>query len=727
MLLAGIRKYNKNDRNTRVFEKLEPVRKNGLFIDSESFNERWLFQLKQQRKGTQEKIYRTSCLLQQGDSEAATICFTYLFESYNPSSYVLFPAAAYNGNKFASRKIPYSPKLHHPDDISPQKSMIISDVPRLDSHIPDSSLIDRAGACSVPLAGIFDPAKKRCLFLTFPVQTPPGDAGIEFRENLSENLAAFTLMCPVVRESTRYHICDNEYPSEDKAYDFREGFSMEVEFHLFEYSCENLIDFYRYFFHIRHSLSATNKPFNKFSLSECYGTITQKFNRENYVSDHGYYSVGMRENFLQDWQTGWTGGMITTFPLLKSRDSKTTERVLNNFRWFFNAGPTPAGLFWDSGEKGDIWYGGDIRKPHTRNWNLVRKNADALYWIIRQFEWMKSNQVEPDKVWETLTMKVVDTIAGIWEKYGQTGHFINSITGNIAIGGSTSGALLPAAFCHASQYYNRSRYLDIAKEIGTYFFDNYVSKGITCGGPGDALQCPDSESAFAALESFITLYEETIDPYWLDISRHAAHLCSSWVMNYPYQFPTESTLGKMGTDTVGTVFANIQNKHGAPGICINSGSALLRLARYTGDYRYAELLSQITRHLPQMMSHEKHKIMGLNPGWMTERVSTTDWYEGIGEIMSGSTWAETTLMLTYTELPSAYLNIPARVVITFDQLDITYEQAQGPALLIKNPTPYQSTFNIMIDIELPTIKNRNSFFYRELEMAPFEQVKISLQ
>ena len=36
-----------------------------------------------------------------------------------------------------------------------------------------------------------------------------------------------------------------------------------------------------------------------------------------------------------------------------------------------------------------------------------------------------------------------------------------------------------------------------------------VQAGVTVGGPGEILKCPDSESAFAMLESFIVLYEVT--------------------------------------------------------------------------------------------------------------------------------------------------------------------------------------------------------------------------
>ena len=45
--------------------------------------------------------------------------------------------------------------------------------------------------------------------------------------------------------------------------------------------------------------------------------------------------------------------------------------------------------------------------------------------------------------------------------------------------------------------------------------------------------------------------------------------------------------------TVGCVFANLQNKHAAPGICTLSGMALWKLYRWTGNDAYLELLRDI--------------------------------------------------------------------------------------------------------------------------------------
>jgi len=723
-LFAGIRHYDLKSGNKKTGESIRLLNDSAVQIPAGNGPGVWEFNHYTKAYNRHQDHVNIKTKLTGGNSDRSAIIIRYDFDSYSANSYLLLPGCAYNGNRFESRKIPYSPKLTEPTDISPQQGLIVSDIPRLDNSGKPSVIRDRAGALSVPVVGLYFPVPGKSVFVQFPVQGQAGDHGIEFHEERNPDQGSLHITIPVVREGTRYHICNNSFKSSDQGFDFSDGFSCELNLIISCYSTSNMEAFYDHFFNIRQQINPPTFPDPTFPLSECYQIITGKFNRENWVEKSGYYSVGMRENFLQDWQTGWTGGMISTFPILQSGDKLSQDRVRQNFDWFFSNGISPSGLFWDSGESGTKWYGGDIRNSHTADWHLARKSSDAIYWILRQFIWMESAGITVKDEWQNGLRRPIDAFCKIWLSNNQIGQFINNRTGEIIVGGSVSAGLLVAGLSLASEYYGHPEYIEIAEQISGYFYVSYLSEGITCGGPGDALQCPDSESAFAILESFVTLFEHTGKEQWLSAARHTANYCSSWVMNYNYHFPTESMLGKLGIRTLGTVFANVQNKHGAPGICINSGSALLRLARYTGNYRYASLLQEITRHIPQLLSHPDRKVGKMSEGWLTERVSTTDWFEGIGEIMEGSTWAETTLMLSYTELPGVYINLAEEVVLCFDQVEARLDTHEN-RVTIENPTEYVATFYLATDRSgengigsQPEMKS--------LELNPFSNLTINL-
>jgi hypothetical protein len=174
----------------------------------------------------------------------------------------------------------------------------------------------------------------------------------------------------------------------------------------------------------------------------------------------------------------------------------------------------------------------------------------------------------------------------------------------------------------------------------------------------------------------------------LRYAEEAAKQFATWVQGYDYRFPPQSLFGRIGIKATGAVWANTQNKHGAPGICTFSGVALLHLYEATGNDFYKQLLYDIAHNMTQYIGHPARPIEGVKDGWMCERVSTTDWNEGIGEITYMSTWAETSLMLTYLEVPGLYIEPDKKQVTMFDHLDVLETKFLGKNvwITVKNNT-----------------------------------------
>ncbi len=644
--------------------------------------------------------YTISYLLIDGNEMSANVGVRISFDNWDEKNYVLLPSSAYNGNRFEWRKIAYSPKLLDPRDIKKDGEMIISDVPRLTKGKGVSRIQERSGSMAVPSFLFFSSKLNRSFVLLTKQSNQWGDYGYTLEENRMRDQAVFSLRSPLIRENFKYNIANNMDVSSDKPADFKKGDEVEFRFRIYDFESKYLSDLFEKYMIIRHDL--VSPSYNAiYPFSECFATIEEKFNTQNFVPEWGYYSVGMREMFLQDWQIGWTGGMISTYPLLFAGTKKTEANVLRNFDWLFEGGISPSGFFWDCGENGNQWYGGDIRKPHTKNWHLIRKSGDGLYYILKQFTLMELKEIEVKESWKAKVKGVADAFVRLWNKNHQWGQFIDNETGEIKVGGSTSGAIVPAALALASIYYDQPEYMQVAEASARYMYERYVKQGITCGGPGDALQNCDSESAYALLESFSLLYEHTRSDYWKQAACDMAHLFSTWVVGYDYKFPRGSLFHKLDMHSTGAVVANTQNKHGSPGICTHSGIALLRLYRFTGNELYLNLLKEIAFNLPQYMSHKDRRISGMAPGWVNERISTTDWFEGIGEIFPGSTWAETALMLTAVEIPGIYVDLPKQLAISFDNVEVNFvrKKGKGAIIQIKNPTAYDANISILVDGE----------------------------
>jgi hypothetical protein len=619
------------------------------------------------------------------------VCVHLEFEinDWQPENYICIPAAVYNGNRFESRKIPYSPKLVDEQDIGPDKPLIISDIPRLSVKQGFSRIQLKSGAMTLPCLGIFFKKLKQQFWIITKPQQQGFETGLFIEENRDKTRLRISLAVPAVRELFRYTITDCSSPVFDEGISLKTGDTIELPFKIYEKEAHGLSDFFSGYFNIRQQLSHGDiKPL--FSYSSCFATIEEKYNHANWVEEPGYYSVGMRDGkypFLQDWQLGWTGGMIATLPLFVEGKDQSKERCWKHFRWFFAAPLSPAGLFWDAGEKGNIWYGGDIRRKHTADWHLTRKSADGIYYLMKQFILFQMDGNEVPKEWLNKTTHVIEKLLDIFKEYGQLGQFIHSQTGEVVVGGSTSAALLPAGLVLASDFYKNKKYAEAGVDIAKQLFKEFESYGLTCGGPGDALQAADSESAYGLFESLVTVYEYTKDKQWLERAQMAAQYFSTWVMSYNYLFPNDSALGQLKTSTRGSVFANAQNTHSAPGICTYSGVALIKLFRNTEDIRYLHLLKEITSNIPQYVSHPLRPIPGMKEGYVSERINTTDWLEGIGELMYGSTWSEVALMLTYTEIPGVYIVPDMNLAIAFDHIECTFHENDDQFIVeIINPT-----------------------------------------
>lgn len=648
------------------------------------------------KTGAVDFIITFQCL--GGTLKSAAVSIDLDLSDWSKENYVLLPAAAYNGNRFEWRRIPYSPKLYFPPDIGKDKPIIVSDIPKLNESEGFSRIQERSGSMSTPSIGFSSVKTKKGLWMLTEQGNNLGDYGINIEENRQRDQATISITSPIVRELYNYRLTDSRFPSQDTPKDFKKGDQITIKFRLYSFDAPVIQSLFNKFAEIRKDLAGVSSLTDSLSYSASMTELETKFNRDNFVPKYGYYSVGLRENFLQDWQIGWTGGMISTYPMLFAGDEQTRKNVVRNFDWLFPDGISPSGFFYDSGKEGTIWYGGDIRKLQSRDWHLVRKSGDAVYYILKQLMLMEKLGIPVKSEWKNGTQKVCDSIVKLWKNNKQFGQFVDSNTGEIKVGGSTSGALIPAALVLASKYFNHQEYLQIAEESADYFNQNFVVKGLSVGGPGDALQNPDSESWYSLIESYVYLFEATGDKKWLEIAKNVGKQFSTWVVSYNFKFPEKSLFGKNKIHSVGAVYANTQNKHAAPGLCTFSGLAFLKLYRATGDKFYLELLQDIAHNIPQYLPHPKKPVGTAVFGRMSERVNLTDWegIENIGEIFPMTTWAETSLMLTTIEIPGLYVEPDKSLFAAFDNIAVKVEKDDPQELVLRltNNTPVEAKVKI---------------------------------
>lgn len=572
-------------------------------------------------------------------------------EDCTGKEYILFPACAYKGNQFHVMPKEYPPYLE-PEEMGEYLEPIITDVPRLNRD--GSGRIEvTTGDVSVPCIGIFRQEQKQAIFV-FTVQQIEGkNIGLAYEKG------CVTLTYPAYRSMVyRWpHMVENEEVHVDG--------DRDIPYRTLELPCSSMEEFFRLFFQNRKLMNLDQEMPKVLSWEEQRQIQVEKHNRLNWFPEGQFYGSITTDSEGNAWETGWVGGGISSYALMKLGGKLEYERGVK----------TLAHLFRLQGKSGIFYSGSNARGEVTKEkkyegipglceYSSIRDCGDAFYFLFKHFALM--NPV-PEAM-RIGAQRCADALVKLWNQYGQLGQFVNAETGEILIGGSAAGGIVAAGLVSAFAYFGDRRYLDAAQEIGLYFYEHFIQKGYTTGGPNEILQCPDSESAFALLESYVELYQCTSDLKWLSIAEAAAHLCSSWVVPYNYEFPQSSEFGRLGMKTIGTVFANVQNKHSAPGICTLSGDSLRKLYEWTKDERYKQLYEEITITISQYMSTDMRPIYswdvpkdatskGMNhvtvppeklpAGYICERVNMSDWETGrcVGGVFNGSCWSEVSNLL----------------------------------------------------------------------------------
>lgn len=587
-----------------------------------------------------------------------------VFEKWEEDAYIFAPACVYDGNRIKQVDRKYPPMYVNCEVGENVQPLMMKGVPAL--NLDGSGKIEvTAGDMSVPCVGIFFKKRKEAFFLFSEQEVKGKNIGFCVEKG------KISVQYPANRGFAYRYVLPPE-PNADKGVPMAFAETLESRLIIRTFACENIAQFFEIFFENRKILMRSERPANGYT-SELWHVMENHFNNHNWSGK--YYG----NNRWEVWQCGWCGNAMSSYPLYVRGNEQTKQRAIQTVDYLVSY-TAPSGFFYgfivndvigdDSFHRDELnKCVGDIGKCESENQfsamkdaHLIRKSGDVLLFLYKHFECMPVK-----KEWETAAKNCAEAFVRLFNRYGTFGQFVNVETGEMQVGLSCAGASAVGGLVRSYEYFNESIYLETAKKACEYYYENFVARGITTGGPGEILTAPDSESSYAMVESCVLLYEATKEEKWLKYAKDSANLFSSWVMTYAYKFPEGCEFAIQGINTTGSVFANVQNKHSAPGICTFSGDTLYRLYRYTEDERYLELVKDIAYFIPQCVSTPQKPLYDwdhphgdpkgrLLDGYICERVNTSDWEmaQYIGGVFNVSCWCETSLILSFVEL----MNLP---------------------------------------------------------------------
>ncbi len=658
--------------------------------------------------------------------EPISLSLEYEKKNWKKTEYVFFPGAVYDGNRMESKKIPYPP--YHIGKTDEKWDMVITDIPHLEKE-HDSSIHFRSGDMATPAMGYFDKEKKEGEFLLAAHEINGHYTGFSVEEK--KDSALFTISVPAVREEKKYFFGElldgsgffptSEFPSDDEGMILKAGERVRLEIKKYCILADRIPSYIKECNSLREEMEK-GCEFYSIPFSTAYDAVKEKYLKYNFT-DEGYYRVGTENEAPPSyWQAGWVGGGMNTCSFLREDQGTAREQSLSTLRFIAEKLQKKNGWYVPMYAKGK--YYGDNFQDDGCTIALVRKNGDMLYFLLKQAMELSPSipeEAEVKEILEESLKKQTEAFVRFFKKNEELGQFIDMDREELLEGGTACGAVVPAALALGYEYFGKQEYLETAEALGEIYLRECLETGILNGGPGEICQAPDSESAFAFLESCVQLYETTKKEKWLAAAKDVFEIAVTWVMSYDFHMPETSTAAKLHAHTRGTVFANAQNKHSAPGICTHSGNSMLKLYRFTGDEKYLVWMSRISHALSQFVSLPDRPIYtlagkNLPSGYFNERVQTSDWEgkETIGEFLYGSNWPEVTMLLTYTEIPGIYVNTGTGVLWCADHVkaELLDVRENGVLLKVSNPTAYDARVQILAEKECAAKLGHN--YYQDM-------------
>lgn len=616
------------------------------------------------------------------------------FDQYGWSSdnYVMIPSVVYAGNRQRIVNRQYATGLDATDYYRRDLALTSNPIPQLSPEFGAPSRLEVlvCNAATPAITWLDRKNHEATILLTDQGIEWNGevkDHGLIVQESLDRNIASFIISAPGVRELKPEFIGFS--PSPDRGIAVQPGDSIIIRVTRLDFPATDVPQLLARFMRDRKRHTTPTTPRNLMPMSEVHQRMIRNIEERYHVSPIGEYYCPENATWMS---YGWIGGLMNTWPMLALGDTMHLRRVTNSFDFALLRGYGESGYYINTlGEDGkQLLRDANVERPEI---GLTRKNADLLYWMVKQFDLLqkqgRSEAIRPE--WVQRVRELADAFVKTWQTEGTWGNYLNLETGNIAVWNTTGGAMAVGGLALASKYYNNPQYLAVAREAADFYYRDFALRGFTSGGCGDILQNADSETAAALMTSLMTLYETTGENCYLEQSRDLANLCATWTVSFRYRLPAETPLAKLGADLTGAVWASTQNKHGAPGFCTQSGDALLKLYRATGDTLYAALLRDIIH------AHAE----GVQPnGKITERLTYCDADSRGSRGDGGQTgWNETNGALMAVEIPGIYLRTDLDRCYVFDHVTIqkTERDDRHITLTLHNPTAFDATVTILAE------------------------------
>jgi hypothetical protein len=173
-------------------------------------------------------------------------------------------------------------------------------------------------------------------------------------------------------------------------------------------------------------------------------------------------------------------------------------------------------------------------------------------------------------------------------------------------------------------------YMQSAVRAAEYIWENWGQRGFYVGGTSDNPNIADKEAGMLSLEAFLSLYESTNEPEWLERAAAAADFAETWIWIWDLPMPLDADDAdlhwKKGVPVIGLQGITTRASGGVDTYMSWSAPSYAKLYRYTKDPHYLDVARVLLHGNKSMIAlpgrtydmkgvgwQQEH--WGMGPGW----------------------------------------------------------------------------------------------------------------
>jgi hypothetical protein len=166
------------------------------------------------------------------------------------------------------------------------------------------------------------------------------------------------------------------------------------------------------------------------------------------------------------------------------------------------------------------------------------------------------------------------------------------------------------------------KYKEAAIRAAEYVWNNWGMRGLFIGGASDNPNITDKEAGMLSLEAYLSLYDSTKEPKWLERAKAAADFTESWIWIWNLPMPIDADNAhlhwKKGVSIIGVQGITALNPGSVDEYLDWAVPSYAKLYKYTNDPHYLEVARILLHNTKSMVALPGRQYDMKGVGWQQE-------------------------------------------------------------------------------------------------------------